>query len=97
MPLSPSITHTEAEAAVKELKRAAFDVSKLSIAGKDFHTEEHVVGYDNTGDRMKYRGQARRILGRHLGVVRGHGVSCHPRHRTGLGRRAARRVDPRRA
>jgi hypothetical protein len=57
MPLSPSITHTEAEAAVKELKRAAFDVTKLSIAGKDFHTEEHVVGYDNTGDRMKYWGK----------------------------------------
>mgnify|MGYP001795279970 FL=1 len=37
-------THTEAEAAIQALKRAAFDVTKLSIAGKDFQTEEHVVG-----------------------------------------------------
>ena len=50
-------THTEAEAAIQALKRAAFDVTKLSIAGKDFHTEEHVVGYYNIGDRMKYWGK----------------------------------------
>jgi hypothetical protein len=28
-----------------------------SIVGKDYHTEEHVVGYYNTGDRMKYWGK----------------------------------------
>ncbi|MEP7153851.1 MAG: general stress protein [Nitrospira sp.] len=50
-------THTEAEAAIKELKRAAFDIAKLSIVGKDYHTEEHVVGYYNTGERMKYWGK----------------------------------------
>ncbi len=50
-------THLEAEAAIKELKRADFNIAKLSIVGKDFHTEEHVVGYYNTGDRMKYWGQ----------------------------------------
>jgi len=27
-------------------------MKKLSIVGKDYHTEEHVVGYYNTGDRM---------------------------------------------
>ena len=45
-------THTAAEAAVKELQQSGFDMTKLSIAGRDFHTEEHVVGYYNTGDRM---------------------------------------------
>ena len=45
-------THTAAEAAVKELQQSGFDMTKLSIAGRDFHTEEHVVGYYNTGERM---------------------------------------------
>jgi hypothetical protein len=45
-------THTEAENAVKELQRSGFDLKKLSIVGKDYHTEENVVGYYNTGDRM---------------------------------------------
>jgi hypothetical protein len=27
---------------------------KLSIVGKGYHTDEQVVGYYNTGDRMKY-------------------------------------------
>jgi uncharacterized membrane protein len=46
-------THTEAERAIKELQKSGFDMRKLSIVGKDYHTEEHVVGYYNTGDRMK--------------------------------------------
>ena len=49
--------HTEAEAAVKELQKAGFDMKKLSIVGKDYHSEEHVVGYYNTGDRVKYWGK----------------------------------------
>jgi hypothetical protein len=50
-------SHTEAEAAVKELQRAGFDMQKLSIIGRDYHTDEHVVGYYNTEDRMKYWGK----------------------------------------
>ena len=50
-------THTEAEEAVKELQKAAFDMKKLSIVGKDYHSDEHVVGYYNTGDRVKYWGK----------------------------------------
>jgi hypothetical protein len=49
--------HAEAEKAVQELQRAGFDMKKLSIVGKDYHTEEHVVGYYNAGDRMKYWGK----------------------------------------
>lgn len=51
-------SHTEAEAAVKELQHSGFDMQKLSIIGRDYHTEEHVVGYYNAGDRMKYWGKA---------------------------------------
>ena len=43
-------THPDAEAAVKELQRSGFDMKKLSIVGKDYHTEEHVIGYYNAGD-----------------------------------------------
>ena len=38
-------SHTTAEAAVKELQRSGFDMKKLSIVGRDHHTDEHVVGY----------------------------------------------------
>lgn len=50
-------THKEAEAAVVELQKANYDMKKLSIVGRDYHTEESVVGYYNNGDRMKYWGK----------------------------------------
>ncbi len=49
-------SHTEAESAVKELQKSGFDMKKLSIVGRDYQTDEHVVGYYNTGDRVKYWG-----------------------------------------
>lgn len=50
-------THTDAEAAIKQLQLAEFDMKRLSIVGKDYHTEENVIGYYNTGDRMKAWGK----------------------------------------
>jgi hypothetical protein len=50
-------THDEADAAIKSLQKSGFDMKKLSILGKDFHTEEHAVGYYNTGDRVKFWGK----------------------------------------
>ena len=50
-------SHSQAEDAVKELQRSGFDMGRLSIVGRDYHTDEHVVGYYNTGDRMKYWGK----------------------------------------
>jgi len=47
-------SHTAAEAAIKELQQGGFDLKKLSIVGSDIHKDEHVVGYYNAGDRMKY-------------------------------------------
>ena len=49
-------SHTEAESAVKELQQSGFDMKKLSIVGRDYQTDEHVVGYYNAGDRVKYWG-----------------------------------------
>jgi hypothetical protein len=69
-------THTEAEAAVKALQKAGFDLQKLSIMGKDAHTEEHVVGY--------YNGSSPPILekGEHFPRVIGiHALLCsHYKH-----------------
>ena len=50
-------THTEAEEGIKSLQKAGFDMTKLSIVGKDYHADEHVIGYYNTGDRVKYWGK----------------------------------------
>jgi hypothetical protein len=50
-------SHDQAEDAIRELQKDGFDTKKLSIAGKDYHTEEHVVGYYTTGDRMLYWGK----------------------------------------
>ena len=49
-------THAQAEEAVKELQRFGFDMRNMSIVGKDYHRDEHVVAYYNGGDRMKYWG-----------------------------------------
>ena len=46
-------THTQAEEVLKELQKSGFDTKKMSIVGKDYHTDEHVVGYNNAGDRIR--------------------------------------------
>jgi hypothetical protein len=64
-------SHAEAEAAVKELQHSGFDMKKLSIIGRDYHTDEHVVGYYNAGDRMKYWGKAGAFWGGIWGLLFG--------------------------
>ena len=46
-------THIEAEQAIQSLSRAGFDMKKLSLVGKGYHTEEHPIGFYTTGDRIK--------------------------------------------
>ena len=38
-------THEQAEQAIKELQKDGTDMKSLSIAGKNTHTDEQVVGY----------------------------------------------------
>jgi hypothetical protein len=64
-------SHADAEAAVKELQKSGFDIKKLSILGKEYHTEEHVVGYYNAGDRMKYWGKMGAFWGGLWGLLVG--------------------------
>ncbi len=46
-------THVEADEAVRTLSQAGFDMKKLSIVGRGYHSEEHAVGFYTTGDRVK--------------------------------------------
>ena len=64
-------THTEADQAVKELQRGGVDLHKLSIVGKGYHTDEHAVGYYNTGDRMMYWGKVGAFWGGFWGLLFG--------------------------
>ena len=64
-------SHDQAEDAVRELQKDGFDMKKLSIVGKDYHTDEHVVGYYNTGDRMMYWGKLGAFWGGFWGLLFG--------------------------
>jgi hypothetical protein len=46
-------THVEAEEAIQALNRSGFDVRKLSLVGKGYHSDEHPVGFYSTGDKIK--------------------------------------------
>ena len=62
-------THDEADAAIKSLQKAGFDMKKLSIVGKDFRTEEHAIGYYNTGDRVRFWGKKGAFWGGLAGIL----------------------------
>lgn len=48
--------HASAETAVKKLGAGGFEMKDLSVIGKGYHTEEKVVGFYNTGDRIRFWG-----------------------------------------
>jgi len=64
-------SHTEAEEAVRKLWTSGFDMKKLSIVGKDHHTEDQLVGYYNSGGRMKYWGELGGFWGSIWGLLFG--------------------------
>jgi len=72
------ISHLEAETSIKELQHAGFDMKKLSIVGKDFHTQEHVIGYYNAGDRMKVWGKLGAFWGGFWGLLFGSALFVIP-------------------
>lgn len=71
-------THEQAEHAVRELQQAGVDMKSLSIAARDTHTDEHVVGYYNTGDRMKYWGKVGAFWGGFWGLLFGSAMFAIP-------------------
>jgi uncharacterized membrane protein len=67
-------SHTQAQTAVEELRRSGLDINKLSIVGRD----EHVDGYHDTGDRMKYWGKQGACWGGLWGLLLGAGLFWVP-------------------
>lgn len=49
--------HSAAESGIRQLKDSGFDIKKLAVIGRDYQSEEDVVGFYNTGERMKYWGK----------------------------------------
>lgn len=71
-------THQQAEQAIAELEHARFDMQKLSIVGKGYETEETVLGYYNTFDRVKRWGKQGALWGGLWGVVFSPAFFCVP-------------------
>jgi hypothetical protein len=46
-------THVEAEQAIRRLSAGGFDMTKLSLVGKGYHSEEHPIGFYSMGDRVR--------------------------------------------
>ncbi len=64
-------SHSDAEQAIRTLAKSGFDMQKLSIVGRDYSTEEGVVGYYNAGERMKAWGKAGAFWGGLWGMLFG--------------------------
>jgi hypothetical protein len=64
-------TQPEAEAAVRALQHASFEMRKLSIVGRDYHTEQDVLGYYNMGDRVRFWGKWGGLWGGLTGLLFG--------------------------
>jgi ABC-type multidrug transport system fused ATPase/permease subunit len=63
--------HPAAETAIKKLTAAGFDMKSLSVVGKGNHTDEKVVGFYNTGDRIKFWGTRGAFWGAFWGLFLG--------------------------
>jgi hypothetical protein len=71
-------THLQAEEAVHKLAKAGFDMKAISILGKDYHTEENVVGYFNAGDRARFFGKLGAFWGGLAGMLFGSALMFVP-------------------
>jgi len=63
--------HPAAETAVKKLTASGFEMKNLSVVGKGYHTDEKVVGFYNTGDRIKFWGTRGAFWGGFWGLFLG--------------------------
>jgi hypothetical protein len=63
--------HQAAEAAVKGLADAGFDMKNLSLVGKGYHSDEKVIGFYGSGDRIKFWGSRGAFWGGFWGLFFG--------------------------
>jgi hypothetical protein len=71
-------SHGDAEQAIRKLAESGFDMQKLSIVGRDYSTQEGVVGYYNAGDRMKAWGRTGAFWGALWGMLFGSALFVIP-------------------
>lgn len=71
-------THQKADEAVRELAKSGLDMKTISIVGKEYHTEEHAVGYLNAGDRAKFFGKLGAFWGGLAGILFGSAMMFIP-------------------
>jgi len=64
-------TQAEAQEAVRTLQHASFDMRNLSIIGRDYHTEQDILGYYNSGDRIRFWGKLGAFWGGLSGLLLG--------------------------
>ncbi len=64
-------SHEIAESAVKKLADGNIPMKEISIIGRGYHTDEKVVGFYNTGDRMKFWGKYGAFWGAMWGILMG--------------------------
>lgn len=64
-------SHISAQEAVKLLKDGGLDMKRLSIAGKDFHSDKHALGFYTAGDRIKFWGGQGSVWGSVWGLLFG--------------------------
>ena len=63
--------HPAAETAIKTLTSAGFDMKNLSVVGQGYHTDEKVVGFYSSGDRIKFWGSRGAFWGGFWGLFLG--------------------------
>lgn len=64
-------THQAAEAAVRQLGSAGVALPAISIVGRNYHSEEHAVGYFNAGERARFFGKLGAFWGGLAGILLG--------------------------
>ncbi len=70
--------HIAVETAIKQLRESGFDMHKLSIIGRDYHSDEHVLGFYNVGERMRTWGKSGAFWGGVWGLLFGAGLFFVP-------------------
>jgi hypothetical protein len=64
-------SHQRAEDVLKDLQQSGFDMTKLSIVGKGYHSEEQPIGFYTAGDRIRYWGGTGALWGSVWGLLVG--------------------------
>jgi hypothetical protein len=62
-------TRTQAEDAIHALSTSGFDVKKLSLVGRGYHSEEHPMGFYTVADKVKAWGGAGAFWGGIWGLL----------------------------